>query len=287
MRVVICIAYESGAGPQLFLGQTLGTLDPDARMTLLHVLDRGREEAAARAWLASAREALTAGEIETKVRRGDPFLQIMAEIEESGADLVVLGPNEAPGLKTDVPGSVTTQVVRRGPCSVLVAQQARSSLKRILICSGGAHVAYDVIKTGAWIAQTVGGSATLLHVITPVPSMYPGLLEPHESLAELLRRDTPVARHLRHGAEILEQHQVPVELRLRYGVISDEIVREARTGNHDLILLGAARGKADVRWLMLGDVTEQVVERAPRPVLIVRERLGDTPGKPDRDPPDH
>ena len=287
MRVLICVACESGAEAQLLLGQTLGMLDPDARMTLLHVLDRGRDDAAARAWLASAREALTADEIETKVRRGDPFLQIVAEIEESGADLVVLGLNEAPGPKTDVLGSVTTQIVRRVPCSVLVAQQACSSLERVLICSSGAHVADDVIKTGAWIAQVVGGSATLLHVVTPIPSMYPGLLEPYESLTELLQRDTPVARHLRHGAEILEQHQVPVELRLRYGVISDEIVREARMGNHDLILLGAAQGTAEVKWLMLADVPEQVVERAPRSVLIVRERLGDTPGKPDRDPPDH
>jgi len=287
MKVLICVACESGAGPQLSLGQTLGTLDPGAKLTLLHVLRHGREEAAARACLASAREALTTGEIGTKVRRGDPFLQIVAEMEESGADLVVLGPNKAPGLKIYALGSVTTQFVRRVPCSVLVAQQAFSSLERILICSSGVHVADDVIKTGAWIAQAVGGSATLLHVVTPIPSMYPGLLEPYESLTELLQRDTPVARHLRHGAEILEQHQVPAELSLRYGVISDEIVREARTGNHHLILLGAAKGTADVKRRMVGDVTEQVLESATRSVLIVRERLGDMPGKPDRDPPDH
>jgi len=117
----------------------------------------------------------------------------------------------------------------------------------------------------------------LLHVVTPVPSVYPGVLDSEEPLTQLLQMDTPVAHHLRNGAEILEQHQVPAEIKLRYGVISDSIVREALQGNHGLIVLGAARGRAAVKRPMLGDVTEQVVERAPRPVLIVRERLGDTP----------
>jgi nucleotide-binding universal stress UspA family protein len=277
MKILICIACESGAGPQISLGQTLVTLDPEARLTLLHVLGRGGDEDEARACLASARRDLTGGEIETKVRRGDPLSEIAAEVEESAADLVLLGPNDAHRSGTRMLESVTMQVILRLPCSVLVAHQtAGSILERILICSGGADVADDVIKTGAWIAQGLGGSATLLHVVTPVPSVYPGVLDSEEPLTQLLQMDTPVAHHLRNGAQIIEQHQVPAEIKLRYGVISDSIVREALKGNHGLIVLGAARGRAAVKRPMLGDVTEQVVERAPRPVLIVRERLGDT-----------
>ena len=277
MKVLICVACESGAGPQLSFGQVFGRLDPGSTLTLLHVLSRGHDQERAEACLTRARKALKNCMVETKLRQGDPFPEIQAEVEESGADLVVLGPNEAPGLKRHLLGSVTTQVVRRVPCSVLVAQQARSRLERVLICSGGADVADDVIKTGAWLARAEGGSATLLHVVTPVPSMYTGLDELDESLTELLQTDTPVARHLRNGAEILEQQEVPAELRLRYGVVSDEIIREARLGNHDLIVLGAAKGRAKLKRFMLGEVTEQVVERAPRSVLIVREQLGDTP----------
>jgi nucleotide-binding universal stress UspA family protein len=254
-------------------------LDTSAELTLLHVLAPGGDRGAAEACLSEARGKLDCGEVAVKIRRGDPLSEIVAELEEGGYDLAVLGPNEAPGLKRHLLGSVTAQVVRRAKSSVLVAQQARSELGRILICTGGAEVAEDVIETGAWIAQAVGARATLLHVVTPVPSMYTGLGELDESLSELLRTDTPVARHLRHGAEILDQYRVSAELRLRYGVVADEIIREAREGNNDLVLLGAAKGRAKLKRLVLGEVTEQVVQRSPRSVLVVRRALGGRLGR--------
>jgi nucleotide-binding universal stress UspA family protein len=134
-------------------------------------------------------------------------------------------------------------------------------------------MAERVIESGARLAQAAGAQATLLHVVTPVASMYAGLHEIDESLTELLQTDTPVARHLRHGAEILDRHQVSAELRLRYGVVADEIIRESDEGDYDLVLIGAAEDMARFRRLVLGEVTRQVVERSSRSVLVVREAL--------------
>ena len=273
MRVLICVACESGAGPQLSFGRILVSIDPSSSLMLLHVLAGDRDAASAEACLSRAEKQLESATVETKIRRGHPVQEIAAELDGGDFDLVILGPNEAPGLKRHLLGSVTRQVVRRAPCSVLVAQHARSHLARILICSGGADVADDVIQTGAWIARAVGAQATLLHVVTPVPSMYTGLDELDESLSELLQTDTPLARHLRRGAKVLEHEGVPAELTLRYGVVADEIIREAREGNNDLVLVGAAKGRAKLRRLMLGEVTEQVVERSARSVLIVRSPI--------------
>jgi len=270
MKVLICLACESGAGPQLSFGRILASIGPSVSLRLLHVLAPGSDVSSAEACLLRAREQLEGATVETKMRHGNPFPEIASEMDAGDFDLVVVGPNEAPGLKRYLLGSVTTEIVRRAPCSVLVAQQARSHLSRILICTGGADVADDVIKGGAWIAQAAGAHATLLHVVTPVPSMYTGLHELDESLPELLQTDTPIARHLRHGAEILERRDVPADLRLRYGVVADEIIREAREGHDDLILVGAAKGRAKLRRLILGDVTEQVVERSTCSMLIIR-----------------
>lgn len=275
MRVLICVACESGAAPQLSFGRILGSIDPSAALRLLHVLPRDGDQTAAEQCLSEARKKLDVDEVGVRILRGDPLRKILAELKEGDFDLVVLGPNEAPGLKRHLLGSVTKQVVRRARSSILVAQQARSRLERILICSGGADAAEDVIETGAWIAQAVGARATLLHVVTPVPSMYTGLGKLDESLTKLLRTDTPIARHLRHGAQILEQHHVSAELRLRQGVVADEIIREAREGSSDLVLMGAAKGRAKLKRLVLGEVTEQVVERSPRSVLVVRKLLWD------------
>jgi nucleotide-binding universal stress UspA family protein len=209
-----------------------------------------------------------------RIREGDPAGEILAEIEGGGHDLVILRPNEAPGLRRHFLGSVTTRVVRQAPCSVLVAKQARSRLKRILICSGGAEVAEVVIEAGARLAQAVEARATLLHVATPVPSMYTGLGEIDESLAQLLQTDTPIARNLRRGAEILDRHQVPAELKLRYGVVAEEIIRESVEGDYDLVLVGAKKGLVRVKRLMLGAMTTQVVEKSVQSVLVVRQALG-------------
>jgi nucleotide-binding universal stress UspA family protein len=243
-------------------------------LTALHVLRRGRDEAEVERCLRDAREALESGSVETKVRRGDPADEVLAELESGDYDLVVLGPNEALGLKRHILGSVASQIVRRAPTSVLVAQQVRPGLEHILICSGGAEVAERVIETGARLAHSCGAQVTLLHVVTPVASMYAGLHEIDESLAGLLQTDTPIARHLRHGAEILERHKVPAELQLRYGVVADEIIRESRESDTDLILIGASKGMAQLKRLILGEVTQQVVERAPRSVLVVKKVLG-------------
>jgi nucleotide-binding universal stress UspA family protein len=274
MDVLICVACVLGAEPQLAFGNIFGSIDPTSTVTLLHVLPRGGDRMAAERCLAEAREKLESGSVETRIREGDPASETLAEIDEGSHDLVILGPNEAPGLRRHFLGSVTTRVVRQAPCSVLVAKQARSRLKRILICSGGGEVAELVIEAGARLGHAVGAQATLLHVATPVPSMYTGLGEIDESLPQLLQTDTPIARNLRRGAEILGQHQVPAELKLRYGVVVDEIVRESREGEYDLVLMGAKRGLVRVKRLMLGAMTKEVVERSERSVLVVRQALG-------------
>lgn len=115
---------------------------------------------------------------------------------------------------------------------------------------------------------------TLLHVLPHGGD--PGAAERCLSEAREKLEHTTVEMRIRQGdpfAQILEQRQVPAELRLRYGVVADEIVREAREGNNDLVLVGAAKGRMQLKRLMLGEVTEQVVQRSPRSVLVVRKPL--------------
>lgn len=272
MDILVCVACTSGTDPKLWFGDIFGSVVPTSRLTLLHVVPRGDQGTSERR-LAKARETLMSESVQMIVRQGSPGDQILAELKERDYDLVVLGPNETPALKQHILGSVTTQVVRHAPTSVLIAQQARPPLDRILICSGGADVAERVVKAGAWLARAVEARVTLLHVVTPVASMYTGLGEIDETLSELLQTNTPIAQHLRRGAEILDEREVPAELKLRYGVPADEISREAHQGNYDLIVLGATKRVHRLKRWMLGDVTQQVVERAGRSILVVKRAL--------------
>lgn len=62
---------------------------------------------------------------------------------------------------------------------------------------------------------------------------------------------------------------VPVQLRVEEGDAATEIVRVAEEIKSDLIVLGT-HGRTGLSRLLLGSVAEQVLRRAPCPVLTVR-----------------
>ena len=59
-------------------------------------------------------------EVQRRVRTGNVREEILAELAESGADLIVIGTHGRGGFDRFVIGSVAADVVREAPCSVLV-----------------------------------------------------------------------------------------------------------------------------------------------------------------------
>jgi nucleotide-binding universal stress UspA family protein len=77
-------------------------------------------------------------------------------------------------------------------------------------------------------------------------------------------------RELQRLADRNVQGAVPVEIRVGRGQPVHELVRLARDGQVDLILL-STHGHTGLKHVLLGSVTENVVRYAPCPVLVVRE----------------
>jgi len=241
----------------------------EAQVTVLTVLDRPQEAQQAQAILNHARQMLEGLAVETKTRRGLPAEEILLEVEEGGYDLVVIGAREVLSWAEQLLGSVARQIVSRTKVPVLVVKGSCSSLDRVLICTGGREYAEPAIEVGTRLAKATGARVTILHVISPPPTMYTGLREMEERVADFLGRDTPEARHLKGAAEVLQRHDVQGELELRQGVVADEILHKARKGNYDLIVVGSSYGQSGIRRYLLGDVTRQILDRSTRPVLVV------------------
>ena len=270
MRILLCIAGMPYAEDAVSYGAIVAGVT-QSPITLLHVARGNQDRENGKRVLAAASEMLPDVLVETRIRVGDPVKQILAEVREGAYDMMVMGARQGGGLKQQLLGSVAQKIVRRVPTSILVARKVGKGIKRILICTGGKDVADPVIEMGARLAQATAAQATLLHVADTAPGMYTGLREMEETLPKLLQSNTSIALHLHRGSEILEQHQVATEMKLRQGVAADQLLIEAREGNYDLLVIGASGAAGRLQEWLLGNVTRQIVEHSPRSVLVVKQ----------------
>lgn len=242
-----------------------------AQVTLTHVVAGEKERADGEAFLAESRAKISPLQAETVLLIGSRVPTILAEIKKKKYDLIVVGARPFLRLTQPQIGPVTRAVLREANTSILVVQNARLALEKVLICTGGTEIAKPVIESGARIARAAGAQVTLLHVAGTIPSMYTGLDEIDESLSELLESDTPIAKHLRSSAEILTEQGVTADLMLRHGLVASEILREAHKNDQDLIVMGAKEKGRRLKQFILDDVLGKVIESAPCPVLMVKD----------------
>lgn len=79
-----------------------------------------------------------------------------------------------------------------------------------------------------------------------------------------------VGRRILEDAEKkAKSEDVQVESMLREGNTVQEIIRLAKEGNSDLIVMGV-RGVGKLRELLLGSVSEGVIKHTSCPVLVVK-----------------
>lgn len=269
MEILVAIAGHPHLEATVRIARQLAA-PTGARLVILNVIEREALRQGSTDILVDARQELEGLAVDTKTVVGVAGDEILREARRGAYDLVILGAHERPSLVEYFLGSVARKVVDQSPTSVLVVQGKRDHLTRFLICTGGKHYAEPAIEEGIRLARATGARVTLLYVTMPPATMFTGLEEVDEQLAELLQTDTPEARHLRRAAQIMQEAGVVGELKLRHGAVVNEILREAKLGDYDLIVMGAPIPRGLFTAYLWGNVTGQVLQRAMCPVLVVR-----------------
>jgi nucleotide-binding universal stress UspA family protein len=269
MKVLICIRQLPYSRPTIHFGGLIAGLE-ESPIALMTVIASEQDRPQAETNLQSARELLDKPIVDCKVRKGDAIEEILNEARDGDYDIIVVGSRDMATLLDALLGSITEKIANRAKACVLVVREDRPSLTRVLIPIGGQKMSRLVVEAGGRLAHAAGVPVTLLYITDPVPTMFTGFEGIEETLPELLETDTPISRHLHWCSEYLVDLGVEAELKVKQGMASDEIIREAHIGKYDLIVIGARPVPFGLKRLLVDQVTRHVIDKAPCSVLVVR-----------------
>lgn len=147
-------------------------------------------------------------------------------------------------------------------------------MKRILICTDGEEHTVKAEEHAVVLGTCLPAHVTALYVQSNFLHKFV-----HEIYAvgrNECRAHIDSSLH-REGLEALEtfgrrcaSRGVSFELRVRYGDIADEIIRESSEGQHDLVIMGSKLLTTLRRRLESVNVAMEVFKKTPIPALFVR-----------------
>jgi nucleotide-binding universal stress UspA family protein len=209
-------------------------------------------------------------EVDSLVCEGEPPEVIAKVAREKGADLIAMGTYGKKGLKRLIMGSVTSAVVLKAPCDVLVVKRPCSECNgrygSLLIPYDGSEFSKKALRRAFEFEKLDDGRATALYVIPRYEEMV-GFIR-SESISRALHRE---AQKITDSAkELAAANSVSLETVVEEGHAADRIVETAARINNDLIIMGSY-GMRGVDRAIMGSTAERVIMNAPCPLLIVRQ----------------
>ena len=137
----------------------------------------------------------------------------------------------------------------------------------ILVAVDGSPDSDRALVQAIDLAESEHARLTLFSaVLAPPAAAYAGL---SAGVTATLARDAEAETEtmLRTAVERVPDH-VSVSTVLSHGPVRPALLRQIKTGDHDLLIMGS-RGRGAVRSVLLGSVSHYVLHHSPVPVLIV------------------
>ena len=214
------------------------------------------------------------------IRASEPAQAIVDVARERDADLIVMASHQRHGLDRWLNGSVTEKVLALSRAPLLVVPShttaTRTRSQRILIPLDGTRVGeapLDFLRERATVRPI---EVLLVRIVSDAPivvGMAPGFTSAPLTAEDLDAEVTEATRYLASMAESIRDSRVSAH----YQVIESAepvprvMLKAARDAGADLIALGS-HAKSGMSRLVLGSVSEEILERSPIPVLLVREK---------------
>jgi len=194
------------------------------------------------------------------VHRGKPAAVLNEAVAALGAELVVLGGKHHSTLGRWLGGSTSVEVARRALVPLLVAVGA-PAIRRVLLALDPSAAARPAAAAAERYAALFGAELRALSVV-----------EPLAVVPEVPQQDT--TDYYRRWEEALARDVWPlirasgVGTVVRHGTALETILREAADWRADLVVV-ASHGKGPVKRMLVGSVTEGLINHLPTSLLVV------------------
>jgi len=194
------------------------------------------------------------------VRFGPAAVVLQQVMRDQRPGLVVLGGKHHSTLERWLGGSTSLHVVRTADVPVLITAGAPTQFRRVLVAADLSTAAGPTVGLAERFAKLVGAQLRVLTVFEPLPDLA-GIppMDPTEYFAlaqETLERDVwPLVK------------TSGVEKFVRHGMVVDTLLREATDWNADVLVVGS-HGKGWAQRVLLGSVTERLINQLPTSLLV-------------------
>lgn len=216
-------------------------------------------------------------DVDSRVIEGTPIADELAGYaEEVAADLIVMSSRGRSALARALLGSVSDEVVRKAPAPVLVIHPAdrereadtTGRVEHVLVALDGSKAGEAALGPAQELARATGARLSLIHVISDPTYLGPRItgLRPTHFEPEL----DGAMDYLEGVAEMLRYEGLEAEpVIIRGDDVASAIAGVADEEDVDLVAV-ATHGFTGVRRAVLGTVTDGLLKKTTRPLLVAR-----------------
>src|SRR5207245_5033599 len=126
------------------------------------------------------------------------------------------------------------------------------------------------VRLTGTLAAALHAEVTLFHVVAEPPAIYAHLVQLEENVDALLASGSELGRNLVAEKKALEELGVAVNVRVRHGFVVDQLLDDMRETNYDLIVSGSSRARGPLRYYIMVNVTQSILDTAQCSVLVDR-----------------
>lgn len=273
-QLVVALGAPDGDASLIAYASLLARLGGATEVRFVHVAEPSAPAPALREQMrahVAAEFHDSPAETECDVLHGSLTDRLLAYVTEFQADLVLIGSKKH---------KLGARLAMVAPCSVgVIPAGYPATLSHLMIAVDFSEAAVDTLR---WATDLVGGDPTVrrtaLHVMTNESTDLFAGTETAQEQAAMMRRVLGDAHQDRGTIETLlasiertsdvgRSHTFSPAAAIQGADVAQTILCQAGTAGADCLALGS-RGRSRSASILLGSVTEKVIERATLPVLV-------------------